>query len=314
MMRKLIGMLLAVILAAGMIPDISGRGQPHKLVALTFDDGPHALYTARLLDGLRERRVQATFFFLGQRAEQNQELVRRAYEEGHEVGCHTWSHPDLTKLSDGAIKSQIERCRVLFDGILGTQAAYLVRPPYGNADNRVRSAVDQVMLTWSVDPLDWKLLDEELVYQNILSGVRDGAIILCHDIHATTVPAVLRAVDELLEQGYEFVTVSELFRRRGVEPRKGKLYRSCGPGPEDPGPLAEPVISFGTAAEGQALVTIDAQVPVYYTTDGSYPDGRSIRYTGPFTVSGGTVIRAVAAWKLNGSRSPITTARWEGGQ
>ena len=193
-MRKIIGFALAIVLVVNIMPKISGEPQPRKLVALTFDDGPHAIYTAQLLDGLKERSVPATFFFIGQRAEQNQVLVRRAYEEGHEVGCHTWSHPDLTKLSDEKIKSQIEQCRDLFDGILGEQPAYLVRPPYGNADRRVRTAVDQVMLTWSVDPLDWKLKDEEQVCENILSGVRDGSIILCHDIHKTTVPAVLRAV------------------------------------------------------------------------------------------------------------------------
>ena len=209
------------------------------------------------------------------------------------------------------IKDQIQRCRELFDEILGKQPCYLVRPPYGNADRRVQAAVDQVMLTWSVDPLDWKIKDDEQVAQNIIADVRDGSIILCHDIHKTTVPAVLRAVDVLREEGYEFVTVSELFRRRGVEPGLDRIYRQCAPGAEDPGPLAEPVISFETSGHGQAVVTIDAQVPVYYTTDGSYPDGRSIRYTGPFTVADGTQIRAVAAWKLNGSRSSISSAKWE---
>lgn len=310
-MRKMIGLALAVMLMAQIAPGVFGENRPHKLVALTFDDGPHRVYTAQLLDGLKERSVPATFFFVGQRAEQNQELVRRAYEEGHEVGCHTWSHPDLMKLSDEKIKGQIDRCQELFDRILGKQPGYLVRPPYGNADQRVQAAVDQVMLTWSVDPLDWKIHNAEQVCENILSAVHDGAIILCHDIHKTTVPAVLRAVDILREQGYEFVTVSELFRRRGLEPRKGFIYRLCAPGSEDPGPLAEPVISFGTAAEGRAVVTIEAQMPVYYTTDGSYPDGRSNRYVGPFTVSDGTEIRAVAAWKLNGSRSPISSAKWE---
>ena len=310
-MRRLIGFALAFALAVDITPVVHGAEPTHKLAALTFDDGPHAVYTAQLLDGLKERGVPATFFFLGQCAEENQELVRRAYEEGHEVACHTWSHPDLTKLSDEKIKSQIDRCSDLFDGILGEQSSYLVRPPYGSTDRRVRAAVDRVMLFWSVDTLDWKLKDEEKVYRNIISEVRDGSVILCHDIHKTTIPAALRAVDTLRTQGYEFVTVSELFRRRGVEPQRGKLYSECAPGPADPGPLQEPVISFGTAAEGRAVVTIDAQMPVYYTTDGTYPDGRSTRYTGPFTVEDGTEIRAVAAWKLNGSRSAMSTAKWE---
>ena len=309
-MKRFISFAALLILLVN-ITHVRATGEPaHKLVALTFDDGPHRVYTEELLDGLSERGVPVTFFFLGECAVETPELVRRAYEEGHEIACHTWSHPDLLTLSDEKIQSQLRRCYDLFDEILGEGSDYLVRPPYGSVDKRVRAAVDQVMLSWSVDTLDWKLKDEELVYQNIVSEARDGAIILCHDIHKTTIPAALRAIDTLRLEGYEFVTVSELFRRRGVEPQKGKLYCQCAPGAEDPGPIPEPVISFGTGAEGNITVTIDSEVPVYYTTDGSYPDGRSQRYTGPFTVTDGTEVRAVAAWKLNGSRSGSSTARW----
>lgn len=300
----------ALLLTLVNITTIHAKADSHKLAALTFDDGPHAVYTAELLDGLKERGVNVTFFFLGQCAAENPELVRRAYEEGHEIGSHTWSHPDLKKLSDEKIRSQLDRCRNLFSDLLGEER-FLVRPPYGSTDRRVRAAMDAVGVFWSVDTLDWKLKDEEQVYQNIVTEARDGSIILCHDIHKTTIPAALRAVDELRREGYEFVTVSELMRRRGVEPVKGKLYSSCGPGVLDPGPIPEPVISLETLGEGRGTVTITSDVPVYYTTDGSCPDGRSQRYTGPFFVEDGTEVRAVAAWKLNGSRSAVSVARWE---
>lgn len=308
-MKKFLSLAAAIILMVNITP-VTAAAAP-KLVALTFDDGPHPVYTEQLLDGLKERGTPATFFFLGQCAESNPELVRRAYEEGHEIGNHTWSHPNLKKLSDEKIQDQLGRCRALFSQLLGEGNSYLVRPPYGSADRRVREAMDAVGVFWSVDTLDWKLKDEEQVYQKIISETRDGAIILCHDIHRTTIPAALRAVDTLRKEGYEFVTVSELLRRRGVEPVKGNLYSSCKRGAADPGPIPEPVISLQTLGGGRGTVTIASDVPVYYTTDGTCPDGRSRRYTGPFPVEDGTEVRAVAAWKLNGSRSSMATARWD---
>ena len=309
-MKKFLSFAAAIILVVNITLKPSAAAAP-KLAALTFDDGPHPVYTELLLDGLKERGAQATFFFLGQCAESNPELVRRAYEEGHEIGSHTWSHPNLKKLSDEKIRDQLGRCRALFSELLGEGNSYLVRPPYGSADRRVREAMDAVGVFWSVDTLDWKLKDEEQVYQKIISETKDGAIILCHDIHRTTIPAALRAVDTLREAGYEFVTVSELLRRRGVEPVKGKLYSSCKPVAADPGPIPEPVISLQTLGGGRGTVTIASDVPVYYTTDGTCPDGRSRRYTGPFSVEDGTEVRAVAAWKLNGSRSSVSVARWD---
>ena len=309
-MKKILSFAAALLLAVNITPAAASADAP-KLAALTFDDGPHAVYTEQLLDGLKERGTPVTFFFLGQCAEQNPGLVRRAYEEGHEIGCHTWSHPDLKQLSDDKIRSQFSRCRKLFAELLGEGNSYLVRPPYGSTDRRVRSAMDAVGVFWSVDTLDWKSKDEEKVYQSIVSQTRDGSIILCHDIHKTTVPAALRAVDTLQAQGYEFVTVSELLRRRGVEPVKGKLYSSCKPGGPDPGPIPVPVISLETLSEGRGTVTIESDAPVYYTTDGSCPDGTSKRYTGPFVVEEGTEVQAVAAWRLNGSRSRVSSARWE---
>lgn len=309
-MKKFLCFAAVFMVLVNITPRMTAAGSP-KLAALTFDDGPHAVYTEQLLDGLKERGIPVTFFFLGQCAESNPELVRRAYEEGHEIGCHTWSHPDLKKLSDEKIRSQLGRCRELFSSLLGEGNSYLVRPPYGSTDKRVRAAMDAVGVFWSVDTLDWKLKDEEQVYRKIISETRDGAIILCHDIHKTTIPAALRAVDTLRMEGYEFVTVSELMRRRGVEPVKGKLYSACKPGVQDPGPIPVPVISMETLSNGQGTVTIESDVPVYYTLDGTCPDGTSQRYAGPFVVEDGTEIRAIAAWQLNGSRSAVGTARWK---
>lgn len=308
-MRKFLRIAAMLIFAVNIILTSAGAESAPKLVALTFDDGPHRVYTAQLLDGLKERGVSATFFMLGQCAQENQELVLRAWEEGHEIACHTWSHPDLNKLSPGEIAGQISRCTDLFDSILGEGNEYLVRPPYGNANRSVRASVEQVLIFWSVDTLDWKLKDEELVYQKIVSEVHDGAIILCHDIHSTTIPAALRAVDALREQGYEFVTDSELFRRRGVEPVSGKLYDRCSPGVQDPGGVPEPVIRFEAQGDGSALVTIDSEVGVLYSAYGE--TGMGEPYREPFLVEDGTLVEATAVLRANGGRSRTVSARWK---
>lgn len=103
----------------------------------------------------------------------------------------------------------------------GDDPAY-IRPPYGNANQTVRSNVSVPLINWAVDPLDWKYRNADTVCNNIVSGAYDGAIILAHDIHKTSVPGALAAIDELLDEGYEFVTVKDLFKRRGVTPRPGR--------------------------------------------------------------------------------------------
>ena len=218
-MKRILSLLLALVLVLTIVPVVPLKAEAKtggKLVALTFDDGPSSKYTAQLLDGLKERGVPVTFFMLGENAASNRKLVKRAYEEGHEIACHTWDHPNLTKCSDSKIKKQMEDTFEELDRACGDEADYLVRPPYGSTNAHVRSLIANPLIYWSVDSEDWSLLNTEKVRKKIVAESYDGCIILCHDIHKTTIPAALQAIDDLMDLGYEFVTVSELYRRRGV--------------------------------------------------------------------------------------------------
>lgn len=249
-MRKIcLTVLLAIfVVYITLMPAQAEKGG--KLVALTFDDGPSGKYTETLLDGLQERGVKVTFFVLGQNAQRYPEIIRRAYEEGHEIGCHSWNHPDLTELGDEKILAQFQDSFAVLDELCGQQGNYLIRPPYGNTDERVRALLDSPLICWSVDSRDWEYLDAEKVREQIVKDAYDGAIILCHDIHSTTIPAALEAIDLLMEEGYEFVTVSELFRRRDVQMEAGKLYYNCRPNGTDLGPVevVETTVPTETAA------------------------------------------------------------------
>ena len=311
-MKRFLSLLLAVVLVLTLVPAQPLRVQAAtggKLVALTFDDGPSSKYTTQLLDGLKERGVPVTFFMLGEMAEDNRAIVRRAYEEGHEIACHTWDHPNLTGCSESKIKKQIEDTFEELDRACGDEADYLVRPPYGSTNQKVRDAIDAPLIYWSVDSEDWSLLNTTKVRKKIVADTYDGCIILCHDIHKTTIPAALGAIDDLMDLGYEFVTVSELFRRRGRELQDHKLHYNSNKNGIDYGPIPAPKITSIGDPRGVNTVTItcaDPDVPLYYTLDGSYPNQDATRYTGPFTVPYGTKITAVAAYKLNGSRSALT--------
>ena len=311
-MKRFLSLLLAVVLVLTLLPALSLRAEAKtggKLIALTFDDGPSSKYTKQLLDGLKERGVPVTFFMLGQNAKNNRSLVKRAYEEGHEIACHTWDHPNLNNCSESKIKKQMEDTYEELDRACGDEADYIMRPPYGNANQKVRNAVDVPLIYWSVDSLDWDLLNTEKVRKKIVSESYDGCIILCHDIHKTTIPAALQAIDELQDLGYEFVTVSELYRRRGVKLQDHVLHYNCKKNGTDYGPIPAPTVKVSGDSKGTNTVTItcsDKNVPLYYTLDGSYPNQDAKRYTGPFTVPYGTKVTAVAAYKLNGSRSKLT--------
>lgn len=195
-----------------------------KLVALTFDDGPAAGVTDRLLNILKEKQVVATFFVLGTNAERVPDLVRRAATEGHEIGNHTMTHRDLSRLDKNSIVMEVRGVEMILKRILGVEKNWLVRPPYGAVGDLVSREVGQPMINWNVDPLDWKYRDSRRIYQQVLNQVNDGAVVLMHDLYQTTVDAVPGIIDYLKSAGYEMVTVSELAKLRGVELEKGNLY------------------------------------------------------------------------------------------
>lgn len=280
-----------------------------KLIALTFDDGPGP-YTNRLLDGLAERGVHVTFFMLGSRAENYSKTVRRVYAEGHQIASHSYDHPQLSAKTDEQIRWQVGRTKDILNGHLEKDFTYLVRPPYGDYNSRVLTNLDAPAIFWSVDPLDWKYRDADTVCENIVDSASDGAIVLAHDIHSTTVDGALRAIDILQEKGYEFVTVNELFRRRGETLENGLRYYSCKGSDSDLGPVSEPEIErVQVYGASRIRLTADEGADIYYTTDGSDPAFSGTRYTGEFELKQEQTLKACAAFDLNGSRSKTITTK-----
>lgn len=193
-----------------------------KCVALTFDDGP-ANYTDRLLDTLTRAHVRATFFVLGQQVDANPSQARRIVAEGHQIGNHSWSHRDLSALSEADRSREITRTTREVERVTGI-VPQLLRPPYGATNAPVdltAKRLDLPEILWDVDPLDWRDRDSRLVRARVLSHARRGSIILMHDIHRTSVDAVPAIIAGLRSRGFTLVTVSELL---GAHLTPGKRY------------------------------------------------------------------------------------------
>src|SRR5438128_6973732 len=182
-------------------------------IAMTFDDGPHASNTPKLLEMAAKRHIQLTFFVLGECVEQNPDVLRREVADGHEIGNHSWSHPNLAKLSDADVRSQLQRTEDIIVKTAGITPK-LMRPPYGELTKRQRILVNHEfgykVILWDVDPLDWKRPGSDVVAQRIIAGARPGSIILSQDIHPPTIAAMPQVFEALLAKGFKFVTVSEL--------------------------------------------------------------------------------------------------------
>lgn len=178
-------------------------------VALTFDDGPHQTCTPALLDGLKQRGVKATFFLMGENIAGKEALVQRMQEEGHLIGNHSYRHIQMTKEGAEQACAEIEQTEEIIRSITGSRPEYL-RPPYGAWNEQLECRVNLTPVLWNVDSLDWKLQNTEQIVRRVEKDVKNGDIILMHDIFPTSVEAALRIVDDLQKQGYEFVTVEEL--------------------------------------------------------------------------------------------------------
>lgn len=180
-----------------------------RQVALTFDDGPRPLYTERLLDGLKERGVRATFFVIGEKVEGNEAILKRMVEEGHVIGNHTYSHVQLSTVDYETGLEEIKKTNEAIYNACGVMPEY-IRPPFGSWNDKMTMDVNMTEVLWSVDPLDWQTKDSVLVTKKTVRCVEDGSIILLHDIYESSVDAALQIIDELTMQGYEFVTIDEL--------------------------------------------------------------------------------------------------------
>lgn len=189
--------------------DAAEASKEIRRVAVTFDDGPDPVWTKRLLDGLKERGVQATFFLIGEKIEGNEALLQRMQEEGHLIGNHSYSHVELNRLTESAAQQEIEKTNQAICDATGQRPEY-IRPPYGAWEKKKDCPGELMTVYWTLDTMDWSLLDTEKVMQRVRGQVKDGDIILFHDIYETSVEAALQTVDDLLEQGYDLVTVDEL--------------------------------------------------------------------------------------------------------
>lgn len=178
-------------------------------VALTFDDGPHPLYTKKLLNGLRERGVTATFFVVGENISGREEILKQIWQDGHLIGNHTYEHVDISKLSVEEACVQLEKTNERIKEVIGVSAAY-VRAPFGNWADRLDCETTMIPVKWSVDSLDWTTKNVDQIVKKVVENVEDNDIILLHDYYESSVEAALRIVDILQEKGYVFVTVEEL--------------------------------------------------------------------------------------------------------
>jgi peptidoglycan/xylan/chitin deacetylase (PgdA/CDA1 family) len=184
-------------------------------IAMTFDDGPSATLTPKLLDILAAHHIRATFFVIGENVAEHPEIVARAAREGHEIGNHSWSHPNFAKMSDDAVRRQLWRTDDAIKSATGIRPK-LLRPPYGSITARqkrwIHDEFGYEIILWDVDPYDWKRPGPSVVRNRILKETRPGSIVLSHDIHPGTIEAMPSTFDALQTKGFKFVTVSELIR------------------------------------------------------------------------------------------------------
>ena len=188
-----------------------------KQIALTFDDGPCREYTGEILEILREYNAKATFFMIGKNAKENPDIVLDVYRDGHEIGNHTYSHPEMRKLSVEKFGEEIEKTQQVIKDITGKQPV-LFRPPGGYLSNGIVDKISSnglrtVLWSWRQDTRDWEKPNSETIVRKVMSNLKDGDIILFHDYVTSGSPtpdALRKLLPMLSESGYEFVTVSEL--------------------------------------------------------------------------------------------------------
>jgi peptidoglycan/xylan/chitin deacetylase (PgdA/CDA1 family) len=179
-----------------------------KKVALTFDDGPGP-DTERLLLGLKERSVKATFFVVGENVEAYPDIIRQMYADGHIIGNHTYHHVQLNVMARESALEEVQQTNDLIEALTGSRPYYL-RPPYGECDKTMKNQLGMFTILWDVDPLDWCTEDTAAVVQRVCSQVKENDIILLHDIYSSSVDAALQIIDTLQQENYEFVTVEEI--------------------------------------------------------------------------------------------------------
>lgn len=196
------------------VNEVSGMIEEQKMtkkkIAITFDDGPSEACTGRLLDGLKKRQVKASFFVLGQNVDNYPELAKRIVQEGHLIGNHTYDHVELSKTDDVKAKEELKKASDAIFKATGTYPEYM-RPPYGECRRKLEDSVDMLLVRWSIDPRDWDTGNTDEIVKKVVTSVGENDIILLHDCYDSSVDAALKIIDILEKEGYEFVTVDELY-------------------------------------------------------------------------------------------------------
>lgn len=201
-----------------------GLDPSKPMVALTFDDGPYTPVTSEILKVLKKYDARATFFVVGSRVPTYEDMVKQAYEQGNEIATHTYNHTNLTKLTTKQMKEELSKSRDVIKDVIGCGFSNL-RPPGGSINDNMRKNIKVPMIYWSVDTEDWKSRNAKSVLQEC-KVIQDGDIVLMHDLYPSTAEAVQKLVPRLVKQGYQLVTIDELFHYKGIEAEAGKVYMS----------------------------------------------------------------------------------------
>ena len=314
--KKLVALLmtaLMIISLAALIPPKKAEAATPKLVAFTFDDGPYS-YTSGLLDGLKKRGAHVTFFMVGASGSCGvshwESLLPRMVEEGHQIANHTWSHvAPFGNLSPTRMKNEIDNVYPYLRRAMGGDFKQLVRIPGGDMSARTSAPVNHPMIRFDFDTKDYLTYDANKVYNSIISQVKDGSIVCLHDRVGTSCTAALMAIDYLQARGYECVTVSELFRRRGITLEAYKTYNSAyNKGINLPAYKAPDItVTYSDFDVRTVKVsTTDSGITLRYTTNGSTPNLSSPVWSGTKKVTEDMTI-TVAGFDVYGTRTPVVT-------
>lgn len=231
-MKKPVCLLFALLLLVQPLAmSASASAAPKGYLALTFDDGPSGALTERLLNGLAERQVSATFFVCGYRVQEYPDTLRRIAAEGHEIGLHSSQHAYMQQMPYEEAMQDLTACQQAVESVCGVRAR-LFRPPGGLYGETLLAAAKEAgvaVILWSVDPCDWNKAAWDGVLPTVLSEAHDGRIILMHDLSEHSVQCALEAIDRLQAQGYVFCTVSELAALREKPLLPGEVYTGFAP-------------------------------------------------------------------------------------
>ena len=201
---------------------IKNGSRDKKLIALTFDDGPHPKETNQVLDVLNKYNIKGTFFVAGKHANWYSDPLIRANKEGHEIGNHTFNHPDITHLTNEQLEEEILKCEEILIKLTGKKPT-LFRPPYGSYNDTVKTNVPFPLVLWSIDTMDWNTDDPNVVYENAIGNIEDGDVILLHEVHESTIEALPMILEALKEKGYQTVTIEEMYDMQYSKLKRGVI-------------------------------------------------------------------------------------------